>query len=682
MKLTYATDPADPSSPLATCSDNCPLAHDPSVPYQDFLFPEGTTLAGFQLNVLHWYGASGGLHLLQLLSEGSYAYAVADDNVAPCSAGLGAMGKSTVQTQGAWRQANVTTSIAGTTQDVLVADVQGGTNPSAAPSVTWSPAITQDGSYEVYFVTPGCTAAGTCAKRTSVQVTATPKGGSASETTVDQTNQEDRSTLIYNGTLSAVEDSMTVTMTLAPGGAPDAGRSYQLVADYINLVAASTNGSTTRIEHGYGLLEYALEGAGAFGDAVPTSQAEHLNASAIMTNATGFDALALQLERGSSVLSIVTSEAGSAPEVFVGGNFTYRSGSASSSNVLGYRANQVILSANGGLDGAVATLAVVDGALFAAGNFTSTADGAVRDLAGLAKWNFTSNGGAWEALPHAPTVANYVAQLARLVPAGGENELIVAGAGGSGLAFFDAGASTWNATAAGFFLGNLTAVASPQLASASSNATTYLAGNILAAAKSATPGGAILTSSKQHQPELTAFTFELNTTAGAVPAKQTSTVGATRRSVSARSGESALDRRSFSRVVLEARAPAPSGNLTLPTPISAAASGDASGANQVLAGAFWKNGSTDVVLVGGSFASSSGVANVGAYDSQDGALTSLPGLAVEGTVTTLRVIGDTLWLGGNFTASDGHQGLASYDLKAARTETNHPGLTGTGSPAA
>ncbi|KWU43966.1 hypothetical protein RHOSPDRAFT_5691, partial [Rhodotorula sp. JG-1b] len=694
LTLTYATDPTDPSSALATCSDDCPLAHDPSVPYQDFLFPEGTTMTGFQLNIFDWYGAGGGLHLLQLLSEGSFAYAVEQQNAAPCSAGLGAMPQSGVTTQGSWEPAEVNTAIAGTVQQVLVAEVPGETDPTAAPSVTWTPAISQDGNYAVYFVTPGCTAAGTCAQRTLVQVTATPKGsGSPNQTVIDQTNEQDQATLIYNGTLSAGVDSLSVTMTLASDGASKAGKTYQLVANYVNVVAASTNGTTTRIERGYGIYEYPLVDSGTFGDAVATAQAQGVNASATMTNASAFDALAFRLAPGSTVNSIVTVGEGANSQVFVGGNLTYTgAGSDSVSNsVLGYQAQQAILPPNGGLNGPVSSLAVLDGALFAAGTFTATADGTVKDLAGIVKWNFSSSAAAWESLPNVPSVGGQVEQLAvDASHADGSSALVVTGAGGSGLAYYEASTSAWNATAAGFFLGNLSAVSTPSSSSESTikNATTYFAGNVLAAAQYATPGGAILSSSKQHQPQLSSFAFGFNAssnTRSGPPAASSSSsssgAAANKRALEHRSsGGLTLDRRSFSRVTLEPRAPAPSPavNLTLPSPIQAVASTglQGGGENQVLAGAFWKNGSNELMLVGGSFVSSGGVNNIGTYDSDSGTLTALPGISISGTVTALRTVSDTLWIGGNFTASGDRAGLTAYDLDGQQIDGSVPSLTG------
>ncbi|GAA5900213.1 hypothetical protein JCM8208_002052 [Rhodotorula glutinis] len=705
LELTFASDP---SSPLATCSDNCVLAHNSSVPYQDFLFPEGTSLTGIQLNIFGWYGAGGGLHLLQLLSDGAYAYAAASNNNAPCASGIGATAESTVETSGNWTTASVVTETAGTLQDVLVAEVAGGSTASAsAPSLTWQPYVAQPGQYAVYFVTPGCTAQGTCARRTTVRVTATPSGTGAvaNETVVDQRNGRDVSTLVYNGTLAAGADSLSVTMTLAEGGAASSGTTYELVANYVNLVAASTNGSTSSVilERGYGVYEYPLVDSGVFGDAVPTAQAQGVNASATLTNATGFDALSFRLGEGAQVHAVVSAGTGADAIAFVGGEFTYSSadGAEQSRNVVAYRLDDVVAAPNGGLDGAVRSLVELDGVLYAAGTFSSTVDGDVKALNGVARWNYTDGAASWQSLgASVPSVGGTVAQLAVVNPSHAESSkndsgggaIVAVGAGGSGLAFFEPASSSWNATAAGLFLGNLTAVG-PASSRTATNATTYLAGNVVAAIQHATPGGAVLSEGKNGSPRMSSFSFGFNSSSSSSSSASTARTSGSSTSSAARvkraetSTASPIDdtallqqRRSFSRVLLEARAPQASSpvNLTLPSPIQAvaAAPGSARSADQVLAGAFWKNGSSTLMLLGGAFSTSTGIENLGAYDTKAGSLEALAGFEVDGAVTALKVVDDTLWVGGNFTSASGRQGLATYDLAQQKVDDSQPPLAG------
>ncbi|GAA5934785.1 Rax2p [Sporobolomyces koalae] len=688
LELTYSTDPSNPAGGTSTCSDNCILAHNSSIPYQDFLFPEGTKMTGFQLNINGWYGQGGGLHLLQLLSDGSYAYANEASNENPCTAGLGAVSPSTVTTSGNWTSQQVDTSIAGTTQEVLVARFQGG-NGASSPSITWAPSVPQDGNYAVYLHTPGCTRMEDCGARTSVQITATPSSStsSANVTTIEQNNTEDRSTLIFNGTLSAGTDTFTVSMKLADGAASTQGQTYEIVADYINLIAASTNGTSTKIDRGFGLFEYAVEGSqGTFGDSV-AARAES-DALQTMTNATGFDALSFNLDQGASVTSIVTAGQGQQTRVFVGGDFTYRAGDSTSQNVVVYSAGQPQVAPNGGLDGAITSLLELNGALYAAGTFKASSDGSVTDLAGIARWNYSASGSSWEKLlGTAPKVTQSIAQLAAVNTGSGqkngsEDAIAVIGGGGSGLAFYEPADSKWNSTLGGLLLGNLTAVGGANDLE-NTNATTIYAGAIQVAIEHATPGGAVLSSTKNGQPRVTSFGFDFGSSAASsrLSPSSSSTTSRFRRSQDEEDSlqllSRSVDSRSSSRIVLEARAPAPSpaANLTLPSPIQAAASSTSS-TEEVLAGAFWKNGSTELMLVGGSFVSSNGIRNLGAYDPKSGDLSALTGQEISGTVTNLLVVDDTLWIGGNFSTSNGRQGFSTYNLKQSQVDDSQPALSG------
>jgi hypothetical protein len=82
------------------------------------------------------------------------------------------------------------------------------------------------------------------------------------------------------------------------------------------------------------------------------------------------------------------------------------------------------------------------------------------------------------------------------------------------------------------------------------------------------------------------------------------------------------------------------------------------------------------MIVGGSFVSSEGVRNLGAYDSKGRTLTALTGQDVSGTVTNLFVVDDTLWVGGNFSTANGRQGFTTYNLKASQIDDSQPPLSG------
>lgn len=220
-------------------------------------------MTGFQMTLLGWYGAGAGLHFMQLLSQGAYAYGLAEDNYSPCSVGIGATQASVVTTNGDWTRNESLASIPGTIQSVLVGHAFGQTNPSLAPNLTLIPYVVANGIYSVYFYTPGCVAQGTCGARASVSIVVTPTGIAPITTIVDQTNQQDQSVLIYQGPLKATSvpgGGITVDIGFAAGSTPDQYNFYGIVVDHVTLIAASTDGRTVGLKHGWGVFEYAAGG--------------------------------------------------------------------------------------------------------------------------------------------------------------------------------------------------------------------------------------------------------------------------------------------------------------------------------------------------------------------------------------------------------------------------------------
>lgn len=674
LELTYTSDPSDPASPLATCSDNCVLAHNESIPYQDFLFPEGTLMTGFQLNIFGWYGEGGGLHLLQLLSDGAYAYAVQTNNLAPCKNGLGALSGSTTATTGEWNSTEVVSTIPGTYEQVLAAYVEGGTAPSAAQTITWTPHVEASGAYQVFLVTPGCEQQDSCGQRTTVSVTVTP-GGDVAEpqtTTIDQKVTQEATSLVYSGLLASSDSSeggVVISLSLAQGGAPTSGQTYEMIADLVTLVANSTNGSTDLVaqrSQGFGLFEYPLVETGTFGDAV--SNAASLNATSVLTNATGVDAVSFNLSAGAIVHAIVTVGSDSSTRLFVAGNFTYSDGQTTSANLISYTRDVVVGTPGGGLNGPVYSAVELDGFLYVAGDFGATANGTVTGLAGAARWQYGTADAAWESIGPAPYLGYNVRQLS-VVNTSDNRTIAAVGSGERGFALFDPASSNWDRTQAGLVIGNLSTIGAASRSNAS--ASVYLAGRILAVSESAAPGGAQL-SREDGQPKLTSFDYELEASTSAPAAGPATAARRSKMNVVARAlvseVVSALSNRNGRRI--EKRAPTNPTNVSLPSAIQASTTG------QVLAGAFWKNDSTELMLLGGNFVAAGGIANAALYNVEEGSLSSLPGLAVTGSVTTMAVFEDRAWIGGSFSTATGREGLVTYDLKNSVVDDSQPGLRG------
>ena len=623
-------------------------------------------MTGFQLNIFGFYGAGGGLHLLQLLSDGAFAYAIDAQNTVQCDTGLGASMGSNVTASEAWRPTSVVSSIPGTTQAILAARVFGGASAENGPTLSWSPFVTQSGSYDILFYTPGCQIQGTCLSRGSVSVVVQPDGGGAATTTIiNQSNRFDETTLIYSGLLSASTGSTggaTITVRLADGGAPIVGRSYDLIAEKISLIALSTNGTdadtTTTLQRGYGLFEYALGGGiGAFGDAVT---ATNLNATSTLLNSTGFDALSFRLSPNTTISSIVTVGTGASTRVFVGGSFVYTNGAVTSRNVVSYSAGSTVTPApNGGLAGNVTALVELDGTLYAAGSFVATVDGSVTGLRGAARWRYGVVGSSWTAMGSVPSLGGSISALG-IARSGSNNSVVALGrANNSGLAYFDAATSRWNATTAGLVIANLTAFA----ASNNLTAPSYFAGKVLAALNSLAPGGAIVSASSDGTPRLTSLDYRFENPSSS--SASTASAG----TVAARSQRRSSNRSLVREVVdlLTLRAPTMKKrsehverqmviNFTLPSALASDASAS------VLAGAFWSNGSQELMLLGGSFTTTGGISNLALYDPVAKVISSVVGITIVGTIRAIAVFGNIAWIGGAFSTSTGRQGLSTYDL--------------------
>lgn len=621
-------------------------------------------MTGFQMTLLGWYGAGAGLHFMQLLSQGAYAYGLAEDNYSPCSVGIGATQASVVTTNGDWTRNESLASIPGTIQSVLVGHAFGQTNPSLAPNLTLIPYVVANGIYSVYFYTPGCVAQGTCGARASVSIVVTPTGIAPITTIVDQTNQQDQSVLIYQGPLKATSvpgGGITVDVGFAAGSTPDQYNFYGIVVDHVTLIAASTDGRTVGLKHGWGVFEYAVGGTGTYGDAVVASAS--MNATATLANSTGVDNISFKLSAGARVHSIASIGSGTNSTVFLGGNFTYTNGSLASTNVLSYTGSIVTVAPNGGLGGSVVSLVELNGTLYAAGTFTATFDGKVTGLAGAARWQYSTPGSIWQSLGAVPSLGGSITELG-VVNAPYSDFVVAVGGSGQGLAYFDPSTSRWNVTERGLFMGNLTAFGTANPLSAV-NGTSWFAGNVVSIAQMSAPGGAVLSSNSDGNADLTAFGFSLQQ--GSV---RQSSVQSANQSVAKRSIYHEVVGKMLARSGRLLATTATLVNTTLPSSLSTASS------SEVLAGAFWKNGSSNFMLLGGKFVTSTGIANLGLYDTTQKTLTAVVGEGIAGAVTTLAVFTNTAWIGGNFTTSSGRQGFSTYDLMNTKTDDSQPGLQG------
>ncbi|KAK2467777.1 hypothetical protein APHAL10511_000072 [Amanita phalloides] len=661
--LSYV-DPV--SGQILTCA-TCPLATDASVLYQDFLFQSPLSITGVQLKISAFEGLSPGLHIVQILSSGAFASAVARNNRESCFA----PNSSNVTLVGSWKEKLVDTSIAATTQSVLVSTVRVGTPSSSAPSITWMPYISAAGNYDITLLVPGCANLQDCDLRTSVKVTVFPGAGSQpSVTTISQTNQQDAPLLIYSGPVlpSSSSFALTVTMTLAdnPQESGQDGK-YDIVADRIQLVLKSTNGSTNSsgngtlgtqgTNNGFGLFEWPLGGATA-------------NATTTLTNSseTTFDSIGVDLFSGIGIANVASDVFVKAVAhhpsgvVYLGGKFSLSSGSASGAgNIVAYKDGTLTGLPGRGLNGAVTSIVIYGNLIFVGGSFSDAIDGSSQGvLRGLALYNSQQN--QWQ--PLGGGVDGVVTALAlsgsQLLVAGNFTKAFL-GNGENGIEA--AGFAAWNVqigewvNSGGFLVSELDMVNNV------SSTMQLLAGNVSALEKFGASGLVMLKNGGNGGPSLTPFGIQL-----AAGGATTSISNITHRNWHSSPAAHLLERAHFSR--LSARQSSSSGQLVRLPPSPPAI------APAILAGAFWTNNSRELVIVGGNFSymsATSQFSSVAIYDAQSMAIQGLAGQQINGTVRALLVDHGRLYVGGEFTLSGSSaNGLAVYDL--FKKEWNATGL--------
>ncbi|KAJ7782990.1 cortical protein marker for cell polarity-domain-containing protein [Mycena metata] len=656
-----------------SCSNPCPLLTDPTILYQDFLFDGPKSITGVQVQLTTFTGTGPGLHILQLLSAGAFASAIPAENGPSCFA----PSASNTTFTGDWQPKQAGTGIAGTVQTVLVSSVNVGTTQQNGPTFTWNPYVSASGNYTINMLVPGCTDFQDCALRTSVEVTVFP-GHNVDPfvKTISQQNTEDSVTQIYSGLiLPTAPDFVTIiTMTLAsnPAGQGQGGK-WELVADRIELVldsvttanTTSGNGTSTgtgATRQGFGFFEWPLASTSSI-DGTTTLA----NSTETALDNIGFDlftAVGGSTSLTSAPATAVVAVAHHPSAIFLGGNFTLASGSAASSgNIVSSKAGALTTLSSNGLNGPVTSMVLDGDLLFVGGSFTDTKSASNSNLRGIAAYNVATN--QWASL--AGGVDGSVSSLSlvdgQIQVAGSFTKLFTAsGASGSSAAGFAA----WNVSSAewvntgGFIVGDMTMVVN------GTSSAQFVAGNVQAAEKFGASGLVMLQNSKSNVPAITPLGVSLQAD---VAAGKNSTASARRRSHHLPRAAAWFSHKLPS---LFARQSTSSSTLTpLPAPLPAPAPA-------VLAGTFWTNtsSSVQVAVIGGNFsffpstAASTEAQGVALYNPATATSTALKGAQVNGTVRALLVVGDVLYVGGEFTiAGMSANGFAVYDLSTQQWDT-------------
>ena len=659
VQQLHYVDPATGKN--QTCTTNCPLSTQSTIPYQDFTFDNPANLTGIQITLSEWTGSGAGLHLLQLLSSGAFASAVSSQNGRSCFAPV----PSNTTFTGTWTELDANTNIPATTQSILVASVNVGTSSRNGPSFTWMPYVSASGLYTVNLLVPGCVAFQDCASRTSVQVEVFPGGGqNPTVTVVSQQNENDAVQEIYSGPIvpSSPDFVTTITMSLAdnPTGSGQNGK-YLLVADRVQLILTTAN-ITGNVINGNGT---AGGGKSAFGFLEwPFSLSSTVNASAGLPNTseTSLDVLGFSLFNGLGGIARVSASSGSAVAavahhpsgIFIGGTFNLTTPSAN--NIVVFKNGALTALSGGGLNGPVTSLALYGNTLFVGGSFTGTSTQG--GLSGIASYNISND--KWS-----PLIAGVNGPVKSLDVDNGQLSVAgsftrINGASGGSLGRASQGLAVWNITngawvnTGGFLLGSLTFVGNSTAPAKGQQQSQILAGNIQDELSHGASGFVLVKNGNGGEPEVDPLKVQLGDDVS------TSTTTANRRRADLPRGASNWIARHLTLPRLFVRQSSTTLASLPPSPPAPAPA--------VLAGTFWTNTSTSeqVAIIGGNFTFTSGnteSAGVAIYHPSTGALIPLQGQAINGTVRALLVQGTSLFIGGEFTVPDtGIANFAIYDL--------------------
>jgi hypothetical protein len=357
LNLTYI-DPATGRN--TSCTNQCPLSNDKSVPFQDFHFVNVIGMNSFRVDISDFYGNGGGLNGIELFENDIFAYAINDFNEPSCA---GQSFGSSATTTGPW---TVSPSLSSSSQ-FLTAQLSGSVSSSSA-SIIFSPDIKESGHYSVNIYTPGCIQDNSCSSRGQVvisgQMTADPTKSTPINQTLYQTNNFEKYDQIYFGAIDASSSSFRpkITMTPLPGQSLN-GMTF--VAQRVGFTLLNSTGGLN------GLFEYDPKSA-----IVNTSD---------FTN-SAFDRLGSSFSGGSAVNTLATS----GDVTFIGGNFT----SGNAQNIIAVNAKDASTqSLDGGLNGSVLSMYLNGTNLFVGGKFTSTQDNSAKGLNNVAVYDTSKN--AW-----------------------------------------------------------------------------------------------------------------------------------------------------------------------------------------------------------------------------------------------------------------------------------------------
>ncbi|RFU77713.1 cellular morphogenesis [Trichoderma arundinaceum] len=332
MNFTYI-DPATGKN--TSCTNQCPLSHDPKVPYQDFHFVNRIGMNAFQVAISDWYGKGAGLNGVQLFEDNIFSYAINTFNEPACNITF----PSSATTTGSWKQSPALQS----DSKYLTAQLSSPISSKSA-SVVFVPNIIESGNYSVNMYTPGCIPDNSCLTRGRVNITGIMSSGTIESeftTSIYQTNNFDKYDQIYFGYIERTSDAFKPKVTLTPLDGQDLSE-MTFVAQKVGFTLLNSTGNLN------GLFDF--------------------NPSDKKVNTTSLDdspvnQLGASFDHNTGVNSLATS----GDVTYIGGNFT----SNAHHNFVAIDTSGKISTLNGGLNDQVLDMYLQDTKLFVGGDFTN-----------------------------------------------------------------------------------------------------------------------------------------------------------------------------------------------------------------------------------------------------------------------------------------------------------------------
>ncbi|KAI9027635.1 cortical protein marker for cell polarity-domain-containing protein [Phycomyces nitens] len=374
-----------------TCTTACILSNDSTIPFQDFTVLGQKTTSSIRINIDGWYGAGGGLDSVEILETDIAIYpSLGTINTSACSTGL----VSSTSMTGVWREVYVF----GYYQSVLVSSFPTSSGTTNA-SVTYAPNIAVQGSYIVSMHTPGCIGSSSCGQRTQVDLVLQMTPQNTTTVTIDQTNTEDQTTIIYSGQMAASTTSFqpTVLLRLSESARSPTDKTTVIIADSISFTLNTTAPNLVSI------LEYKQLTLGSTVRTMDaTSDKVWIGGSFLGPNGTQniavYDTVLGQMlplpQNGLNGNVSRVLKVGS--ELLVGGYFNSTIGGLGLSH-LGRldTVNQTWLSFDGGVDGPVEYIFTIDNSSVlisgAFNNVVGLGNSSLHPFVGNAVWNTETN---------------------------------------------------------------------------------------------------------------------------------------------------------------------------------------------------------------------------------------------------------------------------------------------------